>query len=97
MKFYSGPHDKRMANDIDEMMEMASRYTEDVDMVNSPPHYADKRIECIDYIDDTVPDSYSYNFGNAIKYLSRHMNKGKPVQDLEKCKWYIDRMIKDYE
>ena len=67
----------------------------DIDMVNSPPHYADKQVEVIDYIDDTVPDSYSYCFGNALKYLSRHMNKGKPVQDLEKCKWYIDRMIED--
>ena len=65
------------------------------DPVSRPAHYANKEIEVIDYIDDTVPDSYSFYFGNAIKYLSRHLAKGNSVQDLEKCKWYIDRMIKD--
>ena len=69
--------------------------TETPDLVNDPPHYTNKKIECINYIDDTVPDFYSFYFGNAIKYLSRHLDKGKSVQDLEKCKWYIDRMIKD--
>lgn len=68
---------------------------EDTDPVNKPAHYANKQIEVIDYIDDTVPDCYSFYFGNALKYLSRHLNKGNPVQDLEKCKWYIDRMIED--
>jgi len=67
----------------------------DVDMVNHPAHYANKEIEVIDYIEDTVPDSYSYAFGNALKYLSRHLNKNNPRQDLEKCKWYIDYMIKE--
>jgi len=65
------------------------------DPVSQPAHYANKEIEVIDYIDDTVPDPYSFYFGNAIKYLSRHLSKGNSVQDLEKCKWYIDRMIKD--
>ena len=70
---------------------------DDVDPVSSPKHYADKEIEVIDYIDDTVPDSYSFYFGNALKYLSRHLKKGKPIEDLEKCRWYIDRMIEDSE
>lgn len=70
-------------------------FEDEWDSVNHPKHYADKGIEVIDYIDDTVPDSYSFYFGNAIKYLSRHMVKGNSVKDLEKCKWYIDRMIKD--
>ena len=68
---------------------------EDADPVSSPKHYADKQIEVIDYIDDTVPDCYSFYFGNALKYLSRHLKKNKPIEDLEKCKWYIDRMIED--
>lgn len=76
---FSSAHDERMDNDA----------------VNKPAHYANKEIEVIDYIDDTVPDCYSFYFGNAIKYLSRHLNKGKPVQDLQKCIWYIERMIED--
>jgi len=65
------------------------------DPVERPSHYTNKQIEVIDYIDDTVPDCYSFYFGNALKYLSRHLNKGKPKQDLQKCIWYIKRMIKD--
>lgn len=65
------------------------------DPVDRPEHYNNKRIEVIEYIDDTVPDFYSYYFGNALKYLSRHMHKGSEIQDLKKCKWYIDRMIED--
>jgi len=69
----------------------------DTDPVERPSHYTNKQIEVIDYIDDTVPDCYSFYFGNALKYLSRHLNKGKPKQDLQKCIWYIERMIKDNE
>lgn len=76
-----------------EMLEHNEEF--DPDPVNRPAHYANKQIEVIDYIDDTVPDFYSFYFGNAIKYLSRHLDKGNSIQDLEKCKWYIDRMIKD--
>jgi len=82
-EFFTSAHDERMVMDNDP--------------VNKPSHYADKEIEVIDYIDDTVPDCYSFYFGNAIKYLSRHLEKGKPIQDLQKCIWYINRMIKDNE
>ena len=30
---------------------------------------------------------------NVIKYVSRHKHKDKPLEDLEKAKWYIDREI----
>ena len=72
-----------------------SAHDERLEAVESPKHYTNKQIEVIDYIDDTVPDCYSFYFGNALKYLSGHLNKGKPVQDLQKCIWYIERMIKD--
>ena len=74
-----------------------SAHDERFEAVQSPKHYTDKQIEVIDYIDDTVPDCYSFYFGNALKYLSRHLNKGKPIEDLRKCIWYIERMIKDNE
>ena len=34
--------------------------------------------------------------GNAIKYLLRHQEKAAPVQDLEKCVWYINKMMNDW-
>lgn len=79
------------------MTPFSSAHDERMDVVNRPSHYTNKEIEVIDYIDDTVPDCYSFYFGNALKYLSRHLNKNKPVEDLRKCIWYIERMIKDNE
>ena len=61
--------------------------------VDHPDHY-NKGIEVIDYI-----DSWDFNFtvGNIIKYVSRHKHKAKPLEDLKKAKWYLDRLIKKYE
>jgi hypothetical protein len=69
---------------------------EEWDMVNNPQHYHKNGMEVIDIIEAFTPDSYSYCMGNAIKYLLRHQDKGKPVQDLEKCIWYINRMKNDW-
>ncbi len=69
---------------------------EDWDVVNKPKHYHKNGMEVIDIIDAFTPDSYSYCMGNAIKYLLRHQDKGKPKQDLEKCQWYINKMIEDW-
>ena len=35
--------------------------------------------------------------GNAIKYISRYKHKQKPLEDLKKARWYIDRIIQKYE
>lgn len=81
----------------DELVQ-GSRLTDtpvEYDAVDNPKHYTDKSIEVIDYIEDTVPDPYSFYMGNVLKYVSRHLNKsGK--QDLLKAKYYLERMIDDY-
>ena len=58
--------------------------------VNSPPHYKShpSGIECIQ-----ITEHFNFNVGNAIKYLFRHEHKGKPLEDLKKARWYIDREI----
>jgi hypothetical protein len=61
--------------------------------VDHPDHY-NKGIEVIDFIDSWDMD---FNTGNAIKYLSRHKYKDKPLEDLQKAKWYIDRLIDNLE
>ena len=67
-----------------------------VDMVNSPPHYNQTGIECIDAISAATGDGYKYYLqGNIMKYLWRFDYKDKPVQDLEKAKWYLDRLIEE--
>lgn len=62
-----------------------------IDVVNHPPHYkSDSGIESIDVI-----EAFNLNFclGNTIKYVLRHQKKGKPLEDLKKARWYLDREI----
>ena len=62
------------------------------DAVERPAHYADTKIEVIDYIEDK---GFGYHLGNAIKYISRAGKKDptKTVEDLRKAEWYIERYI----
>ena len=62
------------------------------DAVKRPSHYADTKIEVIDYIEDK---KFGYHLGNAIKYISRAGKKDptKMVEDLKKAEWYIERYI----
>lgn len=65
------------------------------DQVNKPNHYNQGKIECIDAIEAATTNLNgieAFCTGNAIKYLWRWKQKNK-VQDLEKAKWYIDRLI----
>jgi len=65
-----------------------------MDNVNHPSHYADKQIEVIDYIRDTLPaDGFvDYCIGNVIKYVSRWRKKGG-LEDLKKARVYLDWAI----
>ena len=66
--------------------------------VNHPDHYSGK-VECIDAIEaatEGLKGGEAFNIGNAIKYLWRWKWKGGR-QDLEKAKWYIDRVIENME
>jgi hypothetical protein len=70
---------------------------EAVDMVNSPSHYSSGGIECIDYLKDNMPyEAYlGYLEGNLKKYLHRWRHKGKPMEDLHKSRWYLNRLIQE--
>lgn len=63
--------------------------------VDSPAHYNTGAVECIEAISSTLSgeEFQGYCRGNALKYLWRCMYKGKTKQDLEKCRWYLDRLI----
>lgn len=65
-----------------------------MDNVNHPSHYADKQIEVIDYIRDTLTAEgfVDYCIGNVIKYVSRWRKKGGK-EDLEKARVYLDWAI----
>jgi|TARA_B100001094_G_C17416074_1_gene432440 hypothetical protein len=70
------------------------------DMVNSPAHY-NQSIECIDAMkamaDGCDIDSHqAYCWQNIFKYLWRWPYKNG-VEDLKKCRWYLDRLISELE
>ena len=63
------------------------------DQINRPSHYT-KGIETIEYIESWGMD---FRAANVIKYVTRYPHKGKPLSDLKKARWYIDRLIKELE
>lgn len=68
-----------------------------VDMVNSPPHYNEAGIECIDAISAALGDGYEYYLqGNIMKYLWRYRYKNGS-EDLKKASWYLDKLITEVE
>ncbi len=67
-----------------------------VDMVNSPPHYNQTGIECIHAISAATGDGFKhYLQGNIMKYLWRFDYKEKPLEDLKKAQWYLDKLIEE--
>ena len=68
-----------------------------VDPVERPEHYNKGGIEAIDGIKAARSDTEfrGYLKGNAVKYLWRYTYKTKPVEDLRKCRWYVDRLIQE--
>lgn len=58
------------------------------DDVNHPTHYTGRNIghECID-----ITQYQTFCTGNVIKYLWRYENKGTPLEDLRKARWYAHR------
>jgi len=69
------------------------------DAVNNPDHYNYGSIECIDYLKDNLSrEGYTgYLEGNCKKYLHRWRHKQKPLEDLKKARWYLDRLISELE
>jgi len=61
--------------------------------VENPPHYNQGKIECIDYIADSLGDNVIYYYDASIKkYLHRWQYKNQ-VEDLRKARWYLDKLI----
>ena len=70
-------------------------YANKADMVNSPPHYNQAGIECIDAIKAATGDGCEYYLqGNIMKYVWRYRYKNG-VEDLKKARWYLDKLIEE--
>jgi len=68
-----------------------------IDMVNSPPHYNDGEIECIDAIEASMTKEAfrGYLKGNMLKYIWRYENKGGK-EDLDKADWYLTKLRRSF-
>ena len=58
------------------------------DPVHMPSHYTKLKVECIE-----VTEHFNFCLGNAIKYIWRADHKGKPLEDLRKAIFYLEREI----
>lgn len=69
------------------------------DPVNKPDHYNVGAIEAIEAIKASMPENEfrGYLKGNLMKYVWRYDYKGKPVEDLRKARWYLERLIEEIE
>ena len=76
---------------------LSIRKPKKVDPVEQPDHYNKGSIEAIEAIKASMPkhEFRGYLKGNALKYLWRYDYKGKPVEDLRKCRWYVHRLIQE--
>lgn len=92
---------ERIDQVIDEMFEVNANAFDfdEIDLVNSPDHYASGGIECIDAIEESMASYafHGYLKGNCQKYLWRYEAKENPIQDLQKCRWYLDKLIEALE
>jgi hypothetical protein len=63
--------------------------------VENPDHYNTGAIEAIEAIRASMPTEqfFGYLKGNVMKYLWRYDYKEKPVEDLRKADWYLNRLI----
>lgn len=69
--------------------------------IEHPQNYNRGSIECIDALnamvegwDNPVAAVLAWQ---AVKYIWRHPFKGKPVEDLKKAQFYLERLVKQYE
>ena len=69
------------------------------EMVNSPAHYNQGNIECIDAMIAAYGEEEVKIFCkiNAFKYLWRLGRKDEETQEIGKIKWYLDKYLELYK
>ncbi len=77
-------------------MYRATLETKPKEMVDHPAHYNAGEIEAIDLIEDQGLGE-AFCAANVMKYIMRYKHKGTPLKDLQKIKWYTERLISYYE
>ena len=97
LESYIFDDEEDVVNGIDEAMAKSHYWADSKkeDVVNSPNHYNNGSIECIEGIQASMSTEAfaGYLKGNCMKYLWRYDYKGKPVEDLQKAQWYLAKLL----
>lgn len=85
----------------DDETEPSKMLSAEPDMVNHPPHYTQGGIECIDALTAMIspyedPNDAALTW-QVVKYMWRHPFKSRPLEDLKKAQFYLNRLIARYE
>ena len=66
-----------------------------VDDINFPAHYHKGGIDVIGFAERqfSVEERRGFYRISALKYVTRFQDKGAPVKDLNKAKFFIDKLI----
>lgn len=77
----------------DGLLELDTQY----DIVNSPAHYTQGRVEAIEIIEDSISTAptpmLGFLQGQVLKYMLRLWLKKNSKEDAEKAKWYLNKLI----
>ena len=70
-----------------------------MDEIDKPKHYTQGKVECLDAIDSMLEESSRIDFYRTqiIKYMWRLCDKGSPLKDAKKAKFYLERLIEKLE
>ena len=68
---------------------------ENLDNINKPTHYHSGNIDVIKFSEENFSKEEQKGFHriNAIKYITRYDKEGSALSDLNKAKFYIDKLI----
>ena len=63
--------------------------------ISKPKHYTQGSVECLDAIDSMLEESSRIDFyrSQIVKYVWRLRDKGAPLKDAQKARFYLDRLI----
>lgn len=66
---------------------------ENYDVIERPQHYACEAVT-VSYTVEPIElcEQCGFLLGNALKYLFRYQHKGKPLEDLKKARYYLERL-----
>jgi hypothetical protein len=70
-----------------------------MDNITKPKHYYSGNIDVIYFLENYFPSTHKvtvkegFYLANVLKYVSRYKMKGKPLEDLEKARFYLDKLI----